>query len=335
MFWNVQGAASPNFRRSFRTLVKTYKPSMVAIFEPRINGIKANEFIRRSGFNKYHRVEATGFSGSIWLLWDDSYGVEIISNHTQFIHFNISKNNVVFSWVTTIYASPSPCKRRDLWSHLERLATTVQGPWLMGGDFNSIIYASEKRGGSSHRSGICGLFRTWLHSNRLYDLQFKGPKFTWSRGTLAKRLDRAVCNEDWTGRFTENTVLHLPKIAPDHRPVLVRFEKVEERGRGNKPFWFLAAWLIDKGFQNLVNSSWGFDDSYLEVVQRFTTNVSLWNKNTFGNIFHKKRNLLARIGGIQRVLETCTKQSLVRLELKLKVELEQVLTQEELLWHQK
>ncbi|XP_024041960.1 uncharacterized protein LOC127901861 [Citrus sinensis] len=304
MFWNVQGAASPNFRRSFRTLVKTYKPSMVAIFEPRINGIKANEFIRRSGFNKYHRVEATGFSG-------------------------------IFSWVTTIYASPSPCKRRDLWSHLERLATTVQGPWLMGGDFNSIIYASEKRGGSSHRSGICGLFRTWLHSNRLYDLQFKGPKFTWSRGTLAKRLDRAVCNEDWTARFTENTVLHLPKIASDHRPVLVRFEKVEERGRGNKPFWFLAAWLIDKGFQNLVNSSWGFDDSYLEVVQRFTTNVSLWNKNTFGNIFHKKRNLLARIGGIQRVLETCTKQSLVRLELKLKVELEQVLTQEELLWHQK
>ena len=67
-------------------------------------------------------------------------------------------------------------------------------------------------------------------------------------------------------RFTDNTVLHLPKIVSDHIPVLVRFEKAEERGRGNKPFWFLAAWLTDKGFQNLMNSSWGFDDSYLEAV---------------------------------------------------------------------
>ena len=114
MFWNVQGAASPNFLQTFRTLVKTYKPLMVAIFEPRINGIKADEFIRKSGFDKSHKVEANGFSSGIWLLWKDSYDVEIISNRKKFIHFNISKNNVFLSWITVIYASPNSCKMRHL-----------------------------------------------------------------------------------------------------------------------------------------------------------------------------------------------------------------------------
>lgn len=65
MFWNIQGVASLNFCWTFQTLVKTYKPLMIAIFEPRINGIKTDEFIRKSGFDKSHRVEAIGFFGGI------------------------------------------------------------------------------------------------------------------------------------------------------------------------------------------------------------------------------------------------------------------------------
>ena len=68
MFWNAQGAASGDFRRSFRTIIKNYNPSMLVMMEPRISGIKADDFIRKSGFARSHRVEAVGFSGGIWLL---------------------------------------------------------------------------------------------------------------------------------------------------------------------------------------------------------------------------------------------------------------------------
>lgn len=44
---------------------------------------------------------------------------------------------------------------------------------------------------------------------------------------------------------------------------------------------------------------------------------------------------MARIGGIKKALEDYTTKGLIRLELKLKRELEAVLTQEELLWKQK
>ncbi|KAH9744652.1 hypothetical protein KPL70_003790 [Citrus sinensis] len=147
MYWNVQGVASADFRCSFRTMVKNYNPSLVVLMEPRISGVKADDFIKKSGFDHSHRVEAVGFSGGIWLLWQSYIEVEVLLNHRQFIHFKISRNTVFMSWVTAIYASPNPMLRRQLWKHMDSIAMTIQGPWLIGGDFNSILYASKKRGG--------------------------------------------------------------------------------------------------------------------------------------------------------------------------------------------
>ena len=90
MFWNTQGAASLLFRRTFSMMVKNYKPSMVVLLEPRISGLKADAFIKKSGFNNSHCVEAEGFSGDIWILWKDIFDVEIIRNHNQFIHLQVS-----------------------------------------------------------------------------------------------------------------------------------------------------------------------------------------------------------------------------------------------------
>ena len=146
MFWNVQGAASGVFRCSFKTIIRNYDSSMVVLMEPRTSGAKADNFIKKSGFEYSHRVEAVGFSGGIWLLWRSSIEVEVSSNHRQFIHFKICMNKSFVSWVTVVYASPNPMLRRQLWSHMEYLAPSIRGPWLIGGDFNSILYASEKQG---------------------------------------------------------------------------------------------------------------------------------------------------------------------------------------------
>ena len=144
MFWNVQGAASNTFRRAFKTFVKNYNPSLVVLMEPRISGCKADSFIKKSGFDNSHRVEAVGFSGGIWLLWQDAIEVEVLINHKQFIHFKISMNKMFMSLVTAVYASPNPMLRKQLWKHMDSLALVIQEPWLIGGDFNSILYTAEK-----------------------------------------------------------------------------------------------------------------------------------------------------------------------------------------------
>lgn len=113
------------------------------------------------------------------------------------MHFRISEKNVLLSWVTAVYGRPNPSIRKHLYVQLGEIAKTMQEPWLIGGDFNTILYRSEKKWGSFNRTDAYGLFHHWFHSNKLHDLQFKGSRFTWARGFLFKRLDRAICNDVW------------------------------------------------------------------------------------------------------------------------------------------
>ena len=71
----------------------------------------------------------------------------------------IAESNNFVSWFTIVYSSPNPVLRKHSWVHLNRIAKFVQGPWIVGGNFNAIMYASERKGGSHNGSGVCNLFR--------------------------------------------------------------------------------------------------------------------------------------------------------------------------------
>ena len=181
-------------------------------------------------------------------MWKDIFDVEIIWNHNQFIHLRVSHNNHLVSWITDIYGSPISSIRKSLWSALELLASSVQGPWLLGGDFNTILHDSEKKGGSPNGLGACRLYQAWFHSQGMYDLHFHGPQFMWSRGTLFKRLVRVSCNNYWVQRFADYTVLHLPKLSLDHRLILVKCENCSSNVSHDRPFRFQVVWLTNNKF---------------------------------------------------------------------------------------
>ncbi|KAE8669138.1 hypothetical protein F3Y22_tig00112254pilonHSYRG00076 [Hibiscus syriacus] len=90
---------------------------------------------------------AHGFSGGVWVLWDDTVELEIIDVANQFIHGRFR----VFDcqeWIffTTVYASPDKTIRKHLWSSILTLDPGDDKPWLLWGDFNSIINADERKG---------------------------------------------------------------------------------------------------------------------------------------------------------------------------------------------
>ncbi|KAH9671615.1 putative ribonuclease H protein [Citrus sinensis] len=207
----------------------------------------------------------------------------------------------------------------------------LPSPWMIGGDFNAIRRVSEKKGRSARISGMCDLLNGWFHRNHLMEPVFKGPKYTWSRGNLSKRLDRVICNEEWMMMNDEVEVFHLPKLNSDHRPVMANCRKNNFAPTGVKPFRFLAPWLTDERFQPFVENNWRCSLNYTTAVADFINKLGNWNKEIFGNIFKRKKELLARIGGIQLFLEKRHSRSLSKLESKLKRDLEKVLTQEEVL----
>lgn len=86
MTWNCQGVASRQFLRVLKSLLQEYKPSVLALLEPRVSGRTADSIIKQTGYPNSHRIEATGFAGGIWLLWQDHMTLSVITNHPQFIH---------------------------------------------------------------------------------------------------------------------------------------------------------------------------------------------------------------------------------------------------------
>ena len=130
-------------------------------------------------------------------------------------------------------------------------------------------------------------------------------------------------------KFANNSVLHLPKVASDHRPVLVRFERAERRQYGNRPFHFLASWLTHDYFNNFVKQTWDPKAYYSDATSLFVKKVEVWNREVFRNIFQWKRRLMAQIIGIQVALENYSLRGLMRLKANLRKELEMVMGHEE------
>lgn len=82
MIWNSRGTSMKSFRSLIRDLKKHYHLDFLAIVETHATNKKASETIKNLGFSYFNFVDAEGFSGGIWCLWDKVFkSVKIISHH--------------------------------------------------------------------------------------------------------------------------------------------------------------------------------------------------------------------------------------------------------------
>jgi len=95
---------------------------------------------------------------------------------------------------------------------------------------------------------------------------------------------------------------------------------------------FQTGWLLDPSFFLIVYQVWERNNRLVDAINCFTQKAKEWNKNQFGNIFTRKKNLMLRLNGIQRALALRQSDFLVKLEDELLKELDHVLNQEEELW---
>ncbi|KAJ4831613.1 hypothetical protein Tsubulata_014831 [Turnera subulata] len=294
LVWNCQGAGKKKFARLCRDLRRDHKPEVMAIFEPRISGRKAEQVIQKLRFPNSHRIEARGFAGGIWLLWDESrVQVSVLFNHPQLMHVRIEDVHSSFLF-TAVYGCPQEGWRRCLWRNLEALAATIDEPWLVAGDFNAVVEGSERLTRLGRPGQANALFVDCLLQTNLLDLGFVGNRFTWKSGNQYARLDRFLSNSTWRTHFAEASVYHLPRVGSDHCPVLIRTGPSPPPA-SDRPFRFQAGWLTHQAFPKFVADNWDASLNFYDTVQRLTFEAKKWNKEVFGNIHMKKRRLLARI----------------------------------------
>ncbi|CAN1255306.1 hypothetical protein LINPERPRIM_LOCUS8934, partial [Linum perenne] len=222
--------------------------------EPRISGAKGQAVRDKLGFHNSFVVEAQGFRGCIWLLWNETdFTLRVLCSSPQFIHVKVEWDPGQACELTFVYASPNLAIRRSLWQSLGQIARSSSLPWMTLEDFNALVDSTEKLGGAGINKVQAQDFRDCISECGLLDMGFSGPKFTWFRKNLKERLDRSMCNADWMTLFPEAT--HLERLKSDHRPILVRTLHSDRYDRRPRPFRFNAAWLGHEGFLPFLDLS--------------------------------------------------------------------------------
>ncbi|XP_061351884.1 uncharacterized protein LOC133296846 [Gastrolobium bilobum] len=259
MSWNCRGVGKKCFPSLVRDLSFCFKVSILALLETRVGSPRSDEIIKKLGFPNFFKQDPVGFFGGLWLLWDgNKVELEILKVHHQFIHTRVKYLDAKkVDLVTFVYGSPRRLERKLLWAELEVINNSILEPWLLLGDFNSILHASEKVGGKEVCWDSMKEMQLCLSRCDIHDLGYKGPDFTWKHGRLHERMDRACTNEDWNIAWPDKFTIHLPFFNSDHRPILICDDGQSRPGDYSRRFKFLAAWLTDQRFFDLVKKSWG------------------------------------------------------------------------------
>lgn len=131
-------------------------------------------------------------------------------------------------------------------------------------------------------------------------------------------------NLSWCALHPNARVSHLVLCHSNHCSILLEFDS----GSGvylPRPFRFQSFWLEDLTFPRVVSHTWDRSSSLQEASEKFANKTTDCNKNHFGNIFAKKKRVMARLGGVQKALTTHPSSSFLALENKLHNELSDIL----------
>ncbi|KAL0292185.1 UNVERIFIED_CONTAM: hypothetical protein Sradi_6999000 [Sesamum radiatum] len=229
-FWNVRGLNRRDHQVAIADLASEYHLHFIGLLETRVafNNVARVQRGLLPRWNYY--VDYGGPGNRIWLAWDvDFVDVDVVETGDQFIHCSVCiralHTRVV---ITVVYGVNDVIGRRVLWADLMRLSTmTANEPWLVGGDFNTVLDASEVCGQSGDIRGAAEEFQGCLQATGLITLPMQGERFTWhncSRDSrsLWKRLDRLLVNDRWLTNWPSTTYASLTARTSDHSPLILR-----------------------------------------------------------------------------------------------------------------
>lgn len=109
--------------------------------------------------------------------------------------------------MTYVYAYNIEKDRSLLSNHLELFNKTIKSPSIILGDFNSIVRASDKRGGNKIPIQKLEKISNFIYKTGLIEPLLKDNKFTWKSGEYRNihcKLDRVLLNHSFTKKKSPN-----------------------------------------------------------------------------------------------------------------------------------
>nr|TKR97177.1 hypothetical protein D5086_0000215700 [Populus alba] len=148
--WNVRGLNNPLKQHEVVSLMKKNKLDVCGLLETKMLPARiASMHARRLKLWKYLSNAESAHTARILLFWKpDTVHVTLLASSAQAIHVSISCliSHVSFK-ATFVYGFNSITARRPLWEDLR--SWNSSHPWLILGDFNSLLSSSDKHNGEA------------------------------------------------------------------------------------------------------------------------------------------------------------------------------------------
>ncbi|XP_042003901.1 uncharacterized protein LOC121752878 [Salvia splendens] len=246
----------------------------------------------------------------IWIFVEEGANFVVEDDSDQVLHGRFTSPRLESHiYVSAVYAKCSRSERYLLWDKLREIVALTDGtPWLIGGDFNTILSPHDRAGSDTNRQDEMVDFAETIEDCRLLDLGFDGSAYTWAKNGLMERLDRILVNDAWPQVFEATRVSNLPRVSSDHGPVLARC-RGPNRHPGGKAFRFQNMWIRHEGFLNLLRRTWSQPTEAEGLLNlqiklgRTKQMLKLWNKEVFGNIHANLKEMEEKVAGAQYEFE--------------------------------
>ena len=337
--WNCRGIRNPRTVYTLRDHVRRWTPYLVFLVETKVKQNRMEKIKFSLGFSNGLIVPSRGRSGGLALLWSTEVNLEIKSYSQYHIDAIVTEQDNNFTWrFTGFYGHPESNLRKDSWKLLSYLNSQFSLPWFCCGDFNEILYVSEKSGGPQRTQHQMDGFREVVNLCGFHDLGFSGPQYTWcnmreSSDRVYLRLDRAFANLDWSNKFSNCKVYHVVDSTSDHYMLRIS-NSIASAPRRNRRFHFEALWAKHDDCYDIVESAWN-RGSLENTPEGIASNLSLcasalssWSREVIGNIpkkIQEHRNLLNTLTTLDRDGSHSAEINGVRKELNGLLDSEEVL----------
>ena len=148
--WNIGGLNWPTKQEELKIFLHQNKIGLIGHQETKVKEEKASR-IAQNIFPGWHWIHNFQISqGRIWVAWNPSmYHVSAICMSDQHIHSRvIQQHSGKIFYITYVYVNSYDALRRVLWDALISLLASMDDAWCVLGDFNSVLYPQDRRGGT-------------------------------------------------------------------------------------------------------------------------------------------------------------------------------------------
>ncbi|CAH9086594.1 unnamed protein product [Cuscuta epithymum] len=270
--WNCRGLGNAKTMQGFSDLTYSHRPDIFFLMETKLCSLRAKDVLYKHGYSNFAGADSAGSNGGLALGWNDDVNLQVTQVNNNYIDCLIKLSESDPGWrLTCYYAFPDASRRREAWNVLRSLAEDNNLPWVIIGDFNDIMYDSEKNGRVEHPLWRTRGFWEAVTESGLRDFPFEGYQWTWDRGKntnywVEEKLDRILVNDDWWNSFMAAQASSIEAPTSDHMALRLKFSLTFQNGT-TKRFRFENIWLREEECRAIVTNSWNAGD-HLTVSER-------------------------------------------------------------------